>query len=433
MAGAAATGGKRPKDKRSGHGRTGPGRWPKVKPSKQEKRWLGWFKLARQYGLLPDEAGKLAIIQQVDRERQRYDEMGAQYADTERQANLSDEVYVRTGADGAEFVSAPDIARRLGEISGLKAAQEQIIGQVEVERGWVEAARAISEQIKERAAQAIAKLGEQIAKRHEAIAKEKERIARWQRDIGHAQERIGAIRKGTGTAKDKERRIHAIHRDTIGPRRRWIEQARERVEAHGGIVERLEDKRDKSEGVRGTFIEAHKSFDDSLTLLSSSDSIKGRIAEARYTIAELDNEVARIFGEREEFARRPAVPGADTDSARADLLAEQLASTKKELAIAQAQMPVFARFFPPYGGSFGGGGTVPGPIGAPRTIIAHGGEEVGPPRTEQPVYVTVVVEDGAVNSERIRVEMTRTLDEAVRRARSGGPAPGRKLAFSTPR
>jgi TP901 family phage tail tape measure protein len=32
---------------------------------------------------------------------------------------------------------------------------------------------------------------------------------------------------------------------------------------------------------------------------------------------------------------------------------------------------------PPFGGSFADGGWVPGPVGAPRTIIAHGGEPVG--------------------------------------------------------
>jgi hypothetical protein len=31
---------------------------------------------------------------------------------------------------------------------------------------------------------------------------------------------------------------------------------------------------------------------------------------------------------------------------------------------------------PPFGGSFANGGTVPGPVGSPRTIVAHGGERV---------------------------------------------------------
>lgn len=44
--------------------------------------------------------------------------------------------------------------------------------------------------------------------------------------------------------------------------------------------------------------------------------------------------------------------------------------------VSQAQTKILAGF-PAYGGAFAEGGVVPGPAGAPRTIIAHGGESVG--------------------------------------------------------
>jgi hypothetical protein len=65
----------------------------------------------------------------------------------------------------------------------------------------------------------------------------------------------------------------------------------------------------------------------------------------------------------------------------------------QQLAISQLQYGAFSSLgtlklptptinavsLPPYGGSFQQGGIVPGPLGAPKTIVAHGGEEVGLP------------------------------------------------------
>ncbi len=62
---------------------------------------------------------------------------------------------------------------------------------------------------------------------------------------------------------------------------------------------------------------------------------------------------------------------------------------------------------PPYGGSFAQGGVVPGPIGTPRTIVAHGGESVGKPEihihfkpgTEWLRNFVQIEVDGAVNGQ----------------------------------
>lgn len=71
---------------------------------------------------------------------------------------------------------------------------------------------------------------------------------------------------------------------------------------------------------------------------------------------------------------------------------------------------------PPFGGSFGNGGTVPGPIGAPRTIVAHGGESVGPPEVHLHFkpgtewlrdFVQVEVEDGLNGQTRLHRQKAR--------------------------
>jgi hypothetical protein len=78
-----------------------------------------------------------------------------------------------------------------------------------------------------------------------------------------------------------------------------------------------------------------------------------------------------------------------------------------------------------FGGSFADGGTVPGPMGAPRMILAHGGETVTPASGTPPFVV--LVEDGAVDGRRIRVIAGDEAENRLRRAsRSGGrPLPGR--------
>jgi hypothetical protein len=65
------------------------------------------------------------------------------------------------------------------------------------------------------------------------------------------------------------------------------------------------------------------------------------------------------------------------DSALLGLVEQQLQVSGEQLAVDQLQYGVLANL-PPFGGSFAAGGVVPGPVGAARTIIAHGGEPILP-------------------------------------------------------
>ena len=126
-------------------------------------------------------------------------------------------------------------------------------------------------------------------------------------------------------------------------------------------------------------------------------------------------------------------PGAAEPTGTEDLLTPLLQARNEQL-MAQVSMMArttreFGSFFgtplPPYGGTFHSGGVVPGSPGQERTIIAKGGEAVGP----QPVYI--VVEDGAVNSDHIRAvsgaEYEQRMRGAARRTMSGSPRIGRKV------
>lgn len=120
-------------------------------------------------------------------------------------------------------------------------------------------------------------------------------------------------------------------------------------------------------------------------------------------------------------ASSPDVPDVSTpDTSGSDALvaaAQGIAlQTKQMYDVSQAQYGVLSAL-PPYGGSFADGGVVPGPTGAPRMIIAHGGEPVG---MSQPVQVQVIVHDGAVDTDKIEVIATNAAVKVTRgQSRSG--------------
>ena len=116
----------------------------------------------------------------------------------------------------------------------------------------------------------------------------------------------------------------------------------------------------------------------------------------------------------------------ETDSQRASLLEQLLTDERRTNAVIRSQMPTFAAFArAPFGGSFADGGTVPGPPGAARTIIAHGGETVVP-EGGQPITFELHVEDGAVDASRIKMIAKNALGEEIAQARGSGPTLNRK-------
>ena len=111
----------------------------------------------------------------------------------------------------------------------------------------------------------------------------------------------------------------------------------------------------------------------------------------------------------------------DTDSELASLLREQLTVSQRNLAIAQAQAPIFQQFMP----KFHQGGIVQGPRGAERPIMAQAGEGVFTRDQMRAMggngNITVVIEDGAIDSNRIRVEVDGVLQDKISTVRRTTP------------
>jgi TP901 family phage tail tape measure protein len=115
-----------------------------------------------------------------------------------------------------------------------------------------------------------------------------------------------------------------------------------------------------------------------------------------------------------------ATGSATGDSEIASLLRDQLNISRRNLAIAQAQAPVFSQFMP----KFHQGGIVQGPLGAERPIMAQAGEGVftrDQMRAMGGNNITVVIEDGAIDSNRIRVEVDGVLQDKISTVRRSTP------------
>jgi len=132
----------------------------------------------------------------------------------------------------------------------------------------------------------------------------------------------------------------------------------------------------------------------------------GAIGDTRFTLKELGATTS------------PTDTGA-ADSEIADLLRQQLQETQRALAISQAQMPIFQQFMP----RFHRGGIVQGPNGAERPVMAQAGEGIftrDQMRAMGSQNITVVIEDAAIDSNRIRVEVDGVIQDKVSTVRRQG-------------
>lgn len=132
----------------------------------------------------------------------------------------------------------------------------------------------------------------------------------------------------------------------------------------------------------------------------------------------------RIFDVQSQLLQVGANASAsDSQSESSDLLRQLLQQSQTALAVSQAQYPILSSIpgLLPYAGSFGGGGVIDAPFGAARSAIVHGGEAVFTPdqmdALGSPFGVTVVVEDGAVDPNKIAVVVGETMNQEQSRAR----------------
>jgi 3D (Asp-Asp-Asp) domain-containing protein len=157
--------------------------------------------------------------------------------------------------------------------------------------------------------------------------------------------------------------------------------------------------------------------------------VEGTVAQKTEAATQLKSARDALDSFREEIrqakdSEREAAAERDTERAEAvaELRGQRLEDVQGQLRALSAQLPVFERFA--NAPRYHDGGVVPGPPSREVPIIARGGEVIGYQGEQQPIHFTVLVEDDAVDRDKIKVVAGEAVGEMVRKARSGGPAPG---------
>jgi hypothetical protein len=153
-----------------------------------------------------------------------------------------------------------------------------------------------------------------------------------------------------------------------------------------GVIAKLIDKRDifrealtGSDGVNASLNEVQGSVaaGDKYRIISSLQGMTqgrllGTIFDVQDSIKNSGIANLRIPAESVDTS----TPDTPVDDPTKEILAELLRQANLRTAVSEAQFDVFRNL--PFGGAFKQGGIVPGPVGAGRMILAHGGEVVIP-------------------------------------------------------
>ena len=147
----------------------------------------------------------------------------------------------------------------------------------------------------------------------------------------------------------------------------------------GGILGKVSGEIDSLNQTASTLV-------DNRTAIAGASGIGGTLGAASLQVQAFQDQL-NVFSPASTQAALAAATAADVAATPAPrtpagpdpaLLQQLLDQAHLATSVAEQQLSVL-QATPPFGGSFAQGGIVPGPLGAPRTIIAHAGEAVGTP------------------------------------------------------
>jgi TP901 family phage tail tape measure protein len=200
----------------------------------------------------------------------------------------------------------------------------------------------------------------------------------------------------------------------------------------GDVIPALEDKRDTLDTSHNDLLSNLKDVQGPggpltrLPVLPPIGTLGGKLFDVQALIKDLTDNPPRVEATPPDTSA--------IDSQKADLLQGLLDQAHLRTAVSEATFKVFQGaddLLPPFGGSFDTGGFVPGRVGEPRTIIAHGGERVlSVDELASGGFgggvIQVIVQDGAVNKDKIKVIARGEVQDGLRREarRPGRGLPG---------
>lgn len=235
----------------------------------------------------------------------------------------------------------------------------------------------------------------------------------WRGQIGRLHDRVVEIQGLRGRNPKAWRK----HRGKIPELRAKMKMLRGAIQTtRGEQIPAWNDMLDQVQGIGRT-----KEMMGSIPSTPDPDLFGGQIFATQVSIRDLGLRVA------DAAAGGSSGGVSDSDQAIVDFAKQIVEEKRQRDLIARVQSGALSSM-PPYAGSFYGGvDRVPGPVGAPRRAIIHGGERVVPADESAGSQVTIVIEDGAVDASKIRVIAEDAVDVKMRRGgrRAGRRQPGR--------
>jgi hypothetical protein len=201
---------------------------------------------------------------------------------------------------------------------------------------------------------------------HKAIINARDKRASLQKQLkgskGAKRDRLNGQIKGL----DKDIKVWTLEYTTLsGP---------------NGVIPRLSDKR---EVFRTALTDADTDLSEVQGSVASGDKYQQFSSLQGLAIGRLLGNIFEVQNAlRTSGISSYRIPASDTqtpdtaDDPSKEILQQLLREANLRTAVSEAQFAVFKNL--PFGGFFDKGGTVPGPVGAARMIVAHGGEVVVP-------------------------------------------------------
>jgi hypothetical protein len=206
----------------------------------------------------------------------------------------------------------------------------------------------------------------------------------------------------------------------------------------GGKLGPWESKREAWKTQLSGLREHRSTWSEDLKAIQGTGGSGGTLGEARLTIEQLGKQMEELspgtLGKALAKAKAQTGPSA-SEQELTSLLQEKNLELARELAVSQAQYKVFQGWTGmstggvlnpfgalPFAGHFATGGLIPGALGSPKAAVVHGGEEVLTAGQRKP-SIQVIVQDGAVNTNRIAVIADGVVQKRTRKMSRGPSRP----------
>lgn len=326
-----------------------------------------------------------------------------------------------TGAPVTPFIDQGAVDTRIGQLNTLLNLQSGIVGQLRLADSFLHRIiPSLTRQIRHKTKE-IVRLRERIKKNLKRIKALKRQLSNLGKG-GADHHALAVLRQNIRDEESKKKPDKAklkAWRDQIA---NLEEAGRNKSDKISGTRKALSDEITKLEtqnkhwggsgtsvgagGAIGTLINQRDNMRQSLTgvkgdalTVHGASGKGGALGDATFTIAQLNQQLVQLGAPalKDQLTQATGTGAAADDQGLADDLRLLLDQANQRFAVSQAQYGVlndFTRGFPPFGGSFDKGGVVPGQLGEPRMILAHGGEVVTPPERLNGVHV--VVEDNRI-------------------------------------